>query len=106
MRDFIARARVKLQRHGAVSTLHELALRTVNSYAVLKMLRAIAVVAPAAEFLVVPEGFSAGILAESAIREFARDPATQMAPEFVDEALARGDQCYALVDRGVLAAYG
>jgi hypothetical protein len=42
----------------------------------------------------------------SELREEARDPRTELSNSFLDEALRRSDQCYAIRDGRVLAAYG
>jgi hypothetical protein len=39
------------------------------------------------------------------IREFARDPDLDMSQEFVAEALAKGDECFGILDGPTLAAY-
>lgn len=36
----------------------------------------------------------------------ARDPPNQMTPDFVSQALAKGDRCYAILSGDVLASYG
>lgn len=72
----------------------------------LKILRGVYVLHPDASFLECPASYSAGFLAASELREHARRPETEISNRFLDEALARGDQCYAIRDGDVLAAYG
>jgi len=35
-----------------------------------------------------------------------RDPSNEMPPDFVSQALAKGDRCYAILSGGILASYG
>lgn len=49
--------------------------------------------------------YTHGFLGEGAIRRFAEDPMVDTTPAFIDEALSRGDRCYAVLDGGVLASF-
>ncbi len=49
--------------------------------------------------------YTHGFLGEGAIRRFAEDPIVDMTPAFIDDALSRGDRCYAILDGGVLASF-
>lgn len=71
-----------------------------------KVLRGVHVATPDPGFLACPARYAGAFLAPDALRRFAEDPATEMSPAFVEEALARGDQCYAMLDGENLAAYG
>lgn len=98
--------RRKLERHGLKHTLYAVSLRALNSVMVLKILRGVYVERPDASFLACPENYSTGFLTASELREYARDPRTELSDSFLDQALRRGDQCYAIRDGRVLAAYG
>ncbi|HKY34215.1 MAG TPA: GNAT family N-acetyltransferase [Candidatus Polarisedimenticolia bacterium] len=52
------------------------------------------------------ERFQGSFLDEAAVRRHGIDPANEMAPRFLEEALAKRDRCYALMDGDRLAAYG
>jgi hypothetical protein len=45
-------------------------------------------------------------LSAAELETLSRDPASEMPREFVAEALGRGDRCFAILDRGVVASYG
>ena len=94
----------KTRRHGIAATLYAELLKAVGTVTGMKMLRGVFVDRPDPGFLDCP--YNARILDERELRTYARDPACELSPEFVDEALARGDQCYAICDDGKLAAYG
>lgn len=96
----------RTRRHGVLNTLYALGLMSINSVCVLRILRGVHVERADAAFLEYPKEYRAGFLSASELREYARDPQTELSDTFLDEALARGDQCYAIRDGAVLAAYG
>ncbi|HMH17908.1 MAG TPA: hypothetical protein VK572_07135 [Burkholderiales bacterium] len=51
------------------------------------------------------QGFEARFVGEDELAKFARDGNHDFSIEFLREARARGDRCYALFDREVLASY-
>jgi hypothetical protein len=102
----LEKLRRKCERHGFKNTLYAIALKAINSVFVLRILRGVYVQAPDASFLECPEGFSAEFLSTQTLREYARDSKTELSDAFVDEALGRGGQCYALREGRTLAAYG
>ena len=95
----------KAKRHGAGAVVHEYALRALNAVVVAKVLKGVYVERPHPDFLACPR-HAARLLGEAELRAFAADPVNEMSMRFVDEALARGDQCFAIVDGERLAAYG
>ncbi|TAK82361.1 MAG: GNAT family N-acetyltransferase [Betaproteobacteria bacterium] len=106
MTDIIDKFRSKLERHGALNTVQAQTLKGLDSLCGLKILRGVYVVHPDESFLKCPANYSAGFLTASELREYARLPETEISSRFLDEALARGDECYAIRDGNVLAAYG
>lgn len=96
--------RLKSRRHGAAATAYEAAVKALGSVAEFKILRGVFVGRPDPAFLECP--YQPMLLDDAALRRFARDPANELSPEFIDEATARGDQCYAICDGDRLAAYG
>ena len=104
--NLLQKLRRKLERHGLRQTLYAVSLWTLNSVLMLKILRGVHVERPDASFLSCPENYSAGFLTASELREYARDPRTELSNAFLDEALMRADQCYAIRDGQILAAYG
>jgi hypothetical protein len=49
--------------------------------------------------------FAFRVLSPDEVRRFAEDPSLQMAPDFVESSLARGDYCFGVLQKGRLAAY-
>lgn len=99
-------ALLKVKRHGAANTAYLVAVRSLATIAEFKILRGVFVAQPDASFLACPAAYDARILSEAELRRFAADPASELSDAFLDEALARGDQCYAILDGDRLAAYG
>jgi hypothetical protein len=104
--EIVQKLKKRLRRHGALNTLYELGYKATNSVVVLRVLRGVHIERVNAEFLESPAGYRAGFLTPGELREYARDPASELSERFLDEALARGDECYAIRDGDALAAYG
>lgn len=94
----------KIRRHGVGATGYEAAIRALGALAEFKIMRGVFVDRPDPDFLDCP--YQPMLLDAAALRRFARDPANELSEEFIDEATARGDQCYAICDGERLAAYG
>ena len=87
----------RIARHGWWNTLGWVALRLAAIACGVRVLRGLVMEAmPAAT--AVPEGLAHGFQAPRALRRFAADPANEMPPFFVADAIARGDRCYAVCD--------
>lgn len=98
--------RTKLQRYGLLSTLHLHLLKLFQSLLGLKILRGVHVERPDKTFLECPQGYAAGFLTAGQLRRHAQNPASEISPHFLDQAVPRGDECYALCAGEELAAYG
>ena len=98
--------RIRSERHGFWNILYARALKIINSVMTLRILRGVYIEVPALAFLARPAGYTAEFLTTAQLREYAKDPRTEMADAFLDQALARGDQCYGIRDGETLAAYG
>jgi ribosomal protein S18 acetylase RimI-like enzyme len=102
----IGKVLAEMHRHGSIRTVHDVIVKTLNTFMVFKILRGVAVERPLPEFLECPPDCTATFLTPAAARAFARDPGNEMSESFVEEALVRGDRCFALSDGASLAAYG
>ena len=102
----LRRTVVTARRFGARGTVYRAALKAVNTVALVKILRGVSVEKVAAEFLQLPERFTAGFLTPDTIRLYAADSDIGMPPAFVDEALAKGDECYGILNGDTLVSYG
>jgi hypothetical protein len=106
VKNLLQRAQRKLERYGAANMAFALSLRAVNAVITLKILRAVYVEEPDREFLACPPGYRAAMLDATALRRAARQGGNELSPQFVEAALARGDQCLALCEGETIAAYG
>ena len=102
----VAKVRRKLRRHGLPAALYAYGMRAVNSALSFRILRALYLAQANPAFQRCPPGYSAGFASRESLYRFAGQPATELSPEFVDRALSRGDQCFAICDGRSLAAYG
>jgi hypothetical protein len=95
-----------VRRYGWRDAVYLLAMRVMKPVADVTILRGVYVEQPAAAFLTCPGQLAGGFLQEKRLREFGEDAETDLSDKFLDQALARGDECYALCDGAALAAYG
>jgi len=102
----VDKVRRKLRRHGFAATLHAYGMRAVNSVVQFRILRGFYLQQPDPAFLKCPVGFSATFAPQEALRDLARNPDNELSLKFVDQALSRGDQCFAICDGGVPVSYG
>lgn len=85
----------RVRRHGLWNTLQWLSLRLAASACGVRVLRGL-VLESTPEAPPVPEGLALGFQAPRALRRFASDPANEMSPFFIADAIARGDRCFAI----------
>src|SRR5438046_5921952 len=95
----------RLARHGWRNTLKARAFRTLDRALRVSILRGFCIEEPRPAFLKCPQGYEAGFLNARELRRYARDPEHELSRQFVNDALARGDRCYAIRDGDALAAY-
>jgi len=95
-----------IRRHGVGRAIYTQLIKVLARVFGLKILRALHVEHPRDDLLDCPAGYAAGFLAPAELRRYAGQQASQLSREFLDEAVARGDECYAFRDGEQLAAYG
>ncbi len=95
-----------LRRFGALSALHDLALRALNRLVYFRVLRAVRIETPDPRALERRPEYDYGFLGRGLILAFALDPQYEMSERFLGEVLAKGDRCYGIVHGEVLASYG
>lgn len=105
-RNLFGRLRRKLEKLGPSQTLHLALVRLLNRLSLFKILRGILLLRVDPNFLDCPAHLAPGFLDEEQLRRLARDPANELDASFLNEALAKGDRCYAILDGDRLAAYG
>ena len=100
-----AKVRRRVRRHGLPATLYGYGMRAVSS-ASFRILRALCLEQANPSFGRCPPGFTAGFASREALYRFAEQPGSELSLKFVQQALSRGNQCFAICDGGSLAAYG
>lgn len=95
-----------IRRFGARETLVTLGLRAAERAGGLRVLKVIIARGIRDEYLRLDPGYAHGFLDEPTLREFARDDGGALSDAFLDEALGRGDRCYAIRAGGQLASFG
>jgi hypothetical protein len=101
----VDKVRRKLRRHGFPAALYGYGMRAVNMAVSLRILRALYLAQPDPQFRQCPPGYTVGFASHEMLRRAAAQTASDLSPEFVSQALARGDQCFALRDGESLVAY-
>lgn len=101
-----AEFRSQTSAFGFWSALRALLFRAIKRVIDFKVLRAMCIGVVAPVFLEVPPGMSGDFLDRETLRRMSADPQQDVTPEFLDEALAKGDECYAIVDGARSVAYG
>ena len=96
-----------VQRHGVWNISLKYALKALHSLFAIRVLRGLHVERAEPFFLEMPQRYKAGFLSAQQLREYSRDTGrTELTIRFLNQAAARGDECYALRDGENLAAYG
>ncbi len=82
------------------------AVRALRRVISIRVLRGIYLTAPVSEFALAPPGMTADFLDPDTLRRMSADAKYELPPDFLDEALGKGDECYAILQGDELAAYG
>ncbi len=97
--------RRNLKFFGLIKTCQDLALRALNRAVLFKVLKGIEIRRPDPSFTDSGK-YRALFLDPSMLYRFSADPENEMSEEFVEDALSKGDECFAVLDGETLAAYG
>lgn len=97
--------REDLQRHGLAPTLADVAIRAIKRVLPFTVLRGlyVGVVDPA--YLQANGRYRCGFLDRTALLQYCRHE-YELSEEFLQKALAKGDQCFGILDGDMLASYG
>jgi len=101
-----AEFRSQASSFGFWSALRAFAIRAIQRVIDFKVLRAMCITVVAPGFLELPAGTSADFLDRETLRRMTAQTKYDLTAEFLDDALAKGDECYAVVDGAEPAAYG
>jgi len=100
--------RENARKYGIGAALHDIECRVINKIAQFQILKGMTVRMQDVKdpSLFEAPGFEGRFVAGDELAKFAYDGAHDFSVEFLREARARGDRCYALFDGDALAAYG
>ncbi|HEY6156316.1 MAG TPA: hypothetical protein VIV88_02635 [Gemmatimonadales bacterium] len=101
-----AEFRSQASAFGFWSALRAFAIRAIQRVIDFKVLRAMCITVVAPGFLELPADMSADFLDRETLRRMTAETKYDLTAEFLDDALAKGDECYAIVDGAEPAAYG
>lgn len=102
----LGRIRGSLAAFGLANTIHDLAVRAANRVVLLKVLKGVTIDRVDPAFVGCPEPYRPMFLDAATLRALSGDPANELPEAFLDEALAKGDECYGFLAGDDLAAYG
>lgn len=106
LRAIFAELRRNAAAFGWGSAVGALTLGAIKRVFGVRVLRAMCVTAVAPTFATAAADVSADFLDRETLRRMAADARYDLTPDFLDEALAKGDECYGVVDGTKPAAYG
>ena len=93
-------------RFGLRSTLREFAFRAIHHGFSFRVLRGVYLEAADARFTQCPPGFTGDFLSGETLERVALERRYDLPPEFVEDALRRGDACYGILDGERVVSYG
>lgn len=104
----ISDLRRNMKNSGLIGAAGDFAYRAINRFTPFMILRVVQLTPERVDRKVFTDGngYSFRFLDESKLRQYATDPALELNNSFLDESLAKGDRCYAILDGDVLASYG
>lgn len=91
---------------GWPAALQTVARGAVNRVVFFRVLKCVQVSEIDTRYLTIDSRFHHRFLDEATLRGFAGNPTYDLSPSFLDEALAKGDQCYGILDGDRLASFG
>jgi len=105
LKGVIRRFRRDCAAFGLWNTLQAFGIRAIQRVVRVKVLRAMYLTAVAPAFAV-PGDLTARFLDRDTLQALSADSRYELSPAFLDAALSKGDECYAIMDGARLAAYG
>lgn len=95
-----------IRSFGVSKAVADVAIRAVNRVLLLKVIKGIRIETVDPAFLECDGKYSGMFLDAAKLWHFAAEPKNELRPDFLDKALAKGDECYGFLAGPALAAYG
>ncbi len=106
VQELLQKSQTKIRQNGLFNTLLQVLLKLINTFTLFKILRGLTLQKVDPRFLDYPPHFTPMFLSEQLLRHYALDPVNELPGPFIDQAMARGDQCFGIFDGEKLASYG
>lgn len=97
--------KLKFKQQGWRQTSHLLMIKVIKLIGLFKLLRGMLLLKVNPSYLECPSDYTCQFLNKAQLRHYAQDPENQIEADFLNEALNKGDRCYAILDGDKLAAY-
>ena len=101
----IAAVQGNIRNHGLQAAIYDVLVRSINRFVYLKTLECIVIERLDPGAAILPAHLDCVRLEGTSLSLFSRVKENELPEEFVRDALARGDECYAVVDGNTLASY-
>jgi hypothetical protein len=88
------------------ATAYDLAYKSVNRLTLLMVLKCLTIDTVDRGFLQRNENYTCEFLDTERLRKLGESPENEMKRDFLEDAIAKGDQCFAILDGDRLASYG
>jgi hypothetical protein len=102
----LTRLRKSAADFGWPAALQAVAQGAVNRVALFRVLKCVQVSEVDPRYLEIDARFQHRFLDQDALRRFSAEPKNDLPASFLDQALAKGDQCYGILDGDRLASFG
>jgi hypothetical protein len=100
------RIRRNLESFGFRDTMYDIALRAANHVTYVRILKAMKIGIVNPGYLDTNPRYQCMFLSKEIVKRFASDKSYELTESFLEEAYAKGDQCFGILDGDVLASYG
>lgn len=94
------------RNHGKTAALYDVLMRTLNKCLYVRTLQCAIFDSANPQPMELPPHLRFVKLESQDLFKYAQTPEYEISSEFVSQALAKGDECYAILDGDVLASYG
>ncbi len=95
-----------VKAHGLSDTAYDFVYRGVNNVTLLMVLKCVMIDVADPKFLRDDNGYTCEFLDPEKLVSLSKNQEYQLESNFLDEAISKGDECFAILDGACLASYG
>ena len=95
-----------IKRHGVKCALYQVTLTAINKVIFFNIITCVVISKVKQKALEIDDRFEHGFLDKDKLINYSIDKEYQLQQEFLQSAITKGDECYAITDNGKLAGYG